>query len=328
MKIADIFPSLDIPIGNESVLTAMLIPNAETSRIAKDSNGQPVLLFALAPPAYGLRLRNYRLKYLEMTHNVKCTITESGGSATHTFTLVRFTSRSERMQEYFLEYANSLVQIIESNPTLELFSESIEILVRIFGALSEPRTKSVQGLWAELYVINNSQDPAILLSFWHARPEQKFDFDAGLEKLEIKSSSNLERAHYFSSDQLNPSAREKILIASVFVQQASDDDGYSIQQMIDSISAKLHGNFELISKLSYIVAKTLGSSLEDSIDVKLSYTTAKQSLLFYSSVDIAKIQDTQIPKDVSEVRFRSSLKYAKPTDLSLMTSKGRLWAAI
>jgi len=328
MKIADIFRSLDTPEGDASSLTAELIPNAEMSRIAKDSEGQPALLFALAPDPQALRLRSYRLKYLEVIHNVKCTITESGISSTHIFTLARFTSKSDLMQEYFLEYADSLVKIIEDNPTLESFSESIGMLVRIFSTLSAPPAKSIQGLWAELFVICRSQDPAVLLNFWHARPEQKFDFDAGAEKLEIKSSTSLERAHYFSSDQLNPSVGSKILIASIAVQQASGDDGYSIQQMMDSISVKLHGNFELISKLSFIVAKTLGSALEESIDMRLSYTTASQSLNFYRSEDIPKILDSQIPKDVSEVRFRSSLKYATPADLSVLPDKGRLWAAL
>jgi len=328
MKIADIFRELAMPEGNKSLLTAMLIPNAETSRIAKDSEGQPVLLFALDTDTPGIKLRSYRLKYIEMIHNVTCHITESGMSATHTFTLVRFTSQSERMQEYFLEYASSLVQIIEGNPTVEVFSESIDMLVRIFGALSEPPTKNIRGLWAELFIIDSSNDPTILLSFWHAHPEQKFDFDAGTEKLEVKSSSSLERSHYFSSDQVNPAAREKILIASVFVQQANGDDGYSINDMINSISAKLHGNFELISKLSLIVAKTLGSSMESEIDTKLSYATAQQSLAFYNTDDIPKILDAQISKDVSEVRFKSSLRYAKPTDVSAIANKGRLWSAI
>lgn len=326
MILMDLFHQLETPAGGRDTLSAMPIPGAPSSRIAKDSDGYPVLLFALTSSRAGLRLKSYRLKYLGLIHNVKCTVREAGKEAEDTFTLVRFTSLVPQMQSYFIHYAESLVQIVEANPTLEQFADALQSLVDIFSMLDQAPVKSVQGLWAELFMINKGQDSKTLLSFWHARPEEKFDFNSGTEKIEVKSSSSLERVHYFSSDQLNPSTGSRALIASILVRQSSD--GWSTQQLINSIAAKAEGDLSLISKLNLIIVRTLGTSLEGSIDITFDYAMANESIQLYSTDDIPKISDAHIPKGVTEVRFKSSLKPAKAIDISVFPGKGRLFGAM
>jgi hypothetical protein len=97
---------------------------------------------------------------------------------------------------------------------------------------------------------------------------------------------------------------------------------------MNDIAARLHGNFSLISKLNFVVARTLGSSLEESIDIKLDYDAAKSSLEYYSTDDIAKIKEEHIPKEVSEIKLKSTLKEVAATDLSTLIDKGRLFSAI
>ncbi len=308
------------------MLSAMPIPGTSASRIAKDNDGQPVLLFALAADARALSIMSYRLKYLELAHNVKCTIIESQRVNDGIFTLIKFTSKVRHMQEYFFHYAESLVEIIEANPTAAQFAESIKALVEIFSSLGQSPIETVQGLWAELFVINNCKDPALLLDFWHARPEEKFDFSSGYELLEIKCNSSLERAHYFSSEQLNPPTGAQGLIASLFVRQSPS--GWTVQHLINSISIRLNSNFVLISKLNFITASALGNGLEESIGIKFDNQTAMDSLHFYRIDDIPKIVEGHIPNGVTEVRYKSSLKALKSVDISALPKKGKLFSAI
>lgn len=326
MTITDIFKSLETPSAEGNALSATRIPNTQYSRIAKDSEEQPALLFALSPSFQMLNLRSYRLKYLELLHNISCNIKEDDSVTSGIFTLLRFKSKIPQLQEYFLHYAESLILIIESNPTEKQLGESIAMFAEIFSLLADVPAKSIQGLWAELAVIDMSRDPAAMLDFWHALPEEKFDFNSGAEKLEVKSSGSLQRAHHFSNDQLIAIPGSKILIASLFIRPSSN--GWSLQRLVDSITAKLTDDFSLITKLTRIVVQTLGASLEEHLGSRFDYDTAKESLLFYDSEDIPKIEGIHIPQEVSEVRFRSNLLIAKPTSLSALQSKGRLFSAL
>ena len=184
----------------------------------------------------------------------------------------------------------------------------------------------MNGLWAELLVIENSNQPKVLLNYWHNVPEEKFDFNAGLERIEVKSSSNFERKHIFSAEQLNPPSDSRVLIASIFLKQ--HNSGQNIQQLIESITEKLGNDIATIDKLTSIVIRTLGSSFEHSISVKFDYEIAKQSLRFYRTTDIYKIEEANIPTHVSEVKFKSDLSNIKPVDLLTLRDKKTLFGAI
>lgn len=326
MSIIALFKELKAPSEEGGVLSAVRIPHTSFSRIAKDFNGQPALLFALSPSLQKTQLRSYRLKYVELLHNVSCSVQESNNRSSDVFTLLRFTCNIPELQEYFLHYAESLIQIIESNPTVEQLSESIAMVVEVFSLLAESPIKSIQGLWAELAVINMCKDPAALLDFWHVLPEEKYDFNSGVEKLEVKGSATLERVHYFSNEQLVTAPGSQTLVASLFVRTSTN--GISLQYLVSSITAKLADCFDLITKLNRIVVQTLGSSLEEHLNSCFDYETAKESLLFYNVDDIPKISSAHIPEEISDVKFRSSLKNSSPANLAMINGKGRLFSAL
>lgn len=166
----------------------------------------------------------------------------------------------------------------------------------------------------------------MLLNYWHNLPMEKFDFNSGAEKIEVKSNSNFERIHTFSSEQLNPPAETQVLIASIFIRQHSS--GQSIQQLVDSITAKVQSDIDLIEKLNSIVFRTLGSSLEQSIKIKFDYNIAKDSLRFYRQQDIVKIEEIHIPNEVTEVRYKSDLTEVNPVHLDELNSKRELLLAL
>ncbi|MCK6641957.1 MAG: hypothetical protein L6Q81_17915, partial [Bacteroidia bacterium] len=58
------------------------------------------------------------------------------------------------------------------------------------------------------------------------------------------------------------------------------------------------------------------------------YEIAKQSLRFYKHQDISKIETINIPKEVTEVRYKSDLTETKHIDINKLTDKQKLFNAI
>lgn len=164
------------------------------------------------------------------------------------------------------------------------------------------------------------------MNYWHNISEEKFDFNSGTEKIEVKSNSNFERIHIFASEQLNPTEGSQVLIASVFIRQHSN--GQSIQQLVESITRKIQQDIELTNKLNNIIFKTLANSLEQSIKINFDYNIAKESLKFYKHQDIVKIEEIHIPNEVTEVRYKSDLTEVKDVHLDELNKKRELFLAL
>lgn len=327
MNLIELYDSLAFPEeGNEKTFNAIPIPEYPSFRIAIDVEGNPVLLLSVANAVKNIALKNFRLKYLQLEQNIECKISENGKSSFQTFTVITFTSADRNMQEYFLRISETLVKTLSNKPTQQQVIESLNKFVEVFRALTDTPTNTVHGLWTELFLIENSTYPNTLLNYWHNIPEEKFDFNSGEEKIEVKSNSNFERLHTFSSEQLNPPTGTRVLIASIFIRQ--NYAGQSIQQLVDSIATKVQHDIDLADKLNNIVCKTLGNSLEQSIRIKFDYNLAKDSLQFYNHLDISKIEEVNIPNEVSEVRYKSDLSSLSPIDTTTLKQNGNLFSSI
>jgi len=326
MNLIDLYDSLSLPENDSKVFNAIPIPEYPNFRVAIDYEGNAVLLLSVSKIIKDLSLKNFRLKYLQLEQNLECRIYENDSFKLQTFTLVTFRCSDRNLQEYFLRISETLVKTIGQNPTQQQVIDSLKKFVEVFKTLTDSPTNTVNGLWAELFLIENSGNPKVLINYWHNLPEEKFDFNAGTERIEVKSSSNFERKHIFSAEQLNPSSDTQVLIASVFLKQ--HNSGNSIQHLIDRISAKIDYNFEAVDKLSTIVFRTLGSSLEHSIGVKFDYDIAQQSLRFYRHQDIDKIEKVHIPNNVSEVKYKSDLTNTKAIELNKLKENKILFNAL
>lgn len=327
MNLIELYDSLVFPEeGNEKTFNAIPIPEYPSFRIAIDVEGNPVLLLSVVNAVKNIALKNFRLKYLQLEQNIECKISENGKSSFQTFTIITFTSADRNLQEYFLRISETLVKTLSNKPTQQQVIKSLNKFVEVFRALTDTPTNTVHGLWTELFLIENSTNTKTLLNYWHNIPEEKFDFNSGEEKIEVKSNSNFERLHTFSSEQLNPPTGTQVLIASIFIRQ--NNAGQSIQQLVDSIATKVQHDIDLADKLNNIVCKTLGNSLEQSIRIKFDYNLAKDSLQFYNHLDISKIEEVNIPNEVSEVRYKSDLSSISPIDTTTLKQNGNLFSSI
>lgn len=305
MNLVDAFNLLFVPeTSNHNLFNAITLTEFPFAKIAVNTEGYPVILISSVTDTSFLTQKNIRLKYLELAHNLECKISENNNTQFQNFTVIIFRSNQKSLQHYFLGIAETLIKSLSAKPTQQEVFQTFKNFVEIFRTLSETPTKTSQGLWAEIFLIDISNEPTTLLNYWHNIPEEKFDFNADTEKLEIKSSSTLERIHTFASEQLNPPADKQVLIGSLFVKQSTN--GTSISQLVNSVQQKITDN-ELSEKLFTIISKTLGSTVEQSIKIKFDYDLAKNSLRFYRHQDIHKIDKVFIPHKVSEVRYKSDL---------------------
>lgn len=325
MNLIKLYDTLTFPDGNGKIFNAIQIPEYPNSRIAVDFEGNPIILLSVVNEVKSIALKNFRLKYLQLEQNIECKILENGESSFQTFTVITFTSTERNLQEYFLRISETLIKTLRNKPTQQQVIESLNKFVEVFRALADTPTNTVHGLWTELFLIDNSDNPKTLLNYWHNIPEEKFDFNSGEEKIEVKSNSNFERIHIFSSEQLNPPTGTQVLVASIFVRQHSR--GKSIQQLVDSITGKVQNDTDQIDRLNNIVCKTLGNFLEQSIKIKFDYNIAKDSLQFYRYQDISKIDEIHIPNEISEVKYKSDLSSIIPVNL-IMFRNGKLFSSI
>jgi hypothetical protein len=327
MNLIALYDSLVIPDeANRRVFNAIPIPEYPNFRVAIDNDGNPVLLLFIKKSLSSISRKNYRLKYLQLEHNLECKIVENCIVHFETFTVLTFISENRHLKEYFLLVSEPLIKSLHAIPTQEHIIDTIDKFVEVFRALNDSPTNTVHGLWTELFFIANSKQPHVLLKYWHNLPEERFDFNAGREKIEVKSSSRLERIHTFSSEQLNPPNDSQVIIASIFIKQ--DSSGMSIQKLVEKIEASIQDDIELISKLNRVIIKTLGNSLEQSINIKFDFELAKNSLQFYRHQDITKIEEINIPDEVSEVRFKSDMTLLKPVQPHNIKINGLLFDSI
>lgn len=322
MSLLDTFLELEIPLTeNLKLFNAKALNEFPFAKIGVNYFGFPVILISSKFDQTHLSQKNIKLKYIELTHNLECKVSENGNSNIDNYSVIIFKSDERILQNYFLGIATSLLNSLSKKPSQKEVFETFKTFIEIFRSLTETPTKTIQGLWAELILIEQSKNPETLINYWHNIPEEKFDFNADNEKIEVKSSSNLERVHIFTAEQLNPANDSQVIIASIFTKQVSN--GLNVLDILEKIETRITEN-ELIEKVYRIVSKTLGNTFEQTTKIKYDYNLARNSLRFYKHQDISKVERINIPLRVSEVKFKSDLTNIKPIDINLLT-EGQLF---
>lgn len=325
-SLLDAFLGLDIPqIENSKLFNAITLNDFPFAKIGVNYLGLPVILISSKFDSTHLTQKNIKLKYIELTHNLECKVSENDKSKFDNYSLIIFKSNQEDLQNYFFGIVYSLLCTLSQNPTQKEVLDTFKNFVEIFRSLNETPTKKVQGLWAELFLIEQSKKPETLIDYWHNIPEEKFDFNADIQKIEVKSSSNMERVHIFTAEQLNPTNESELVIASIFTKQISN--GLDILDLLEKIDNRITQN-ELKDKVYKIVSKTLGYTFEQSTKIKYDYELAKNSLRFYNHQDISKVERINIPERVSEVKFKSDLTNISPVDITKTFTEGKLFRDI
>jgi len=315
-NIYEIFKSL--PIANEKDLNYLVedVPGSPSGKIGKTAEGYPVFFVECQG---GSSLTNINLQKLSVNFDQLCNLFNTEGQGlSKKYTIILLKSAEEDIQKYFLELMGIILQKIPVQPSTNELKKELNKVISLFTAPPSFSPEIVKGLWAELFVISKGSDPDYLINAWHVCPEDKYDYNDGIDKIEVKATNSTDRVHTFSIEQLNPNQGSQLAIASVIV--ISSGLGVTVFDLIDMISLKVKDIVNML-KVKEIVYTTLGIHTEESRKMKYDFSMAQNSYQLYDYKKIPSIPIESIPIEVNNVHFSSCIKDVTPVDYSTSDSK-------
>jgi hypothetical protein len=324
-----LFNTLQLPnVTSEPILrfSARSIPQYERYQIAKDPQGTPSLLISVTDMIKSEKLVPIRLENLSIQYDITCHILHSEGIIEDgRFIIIHCTGHDEILHIYFLHSISAIITSLGANPSHKDVADALKNLTTLFRAMDEKPQKSVQGLWAELFLIAYAHDINEAIEAWHITPEDRYDFSTGHQRVEAKSTSSHIRQHYFSLEQLSPPADATLLVASLFVEYAGA--GTSVVRLVDQIHSRLRENSNLVLRVNQIISLTLGNNWRDALEARFDLELAEASLAFFDGSSIPTI-NRELPLGVSDVHFKSDLTHSAPLSVKDIQELGGLFQSI
>jgi len=285
---------------------------SETSphRLGITPEGYPIFFIACSSSE---RVSDIILRLFKVLFNRQCTISDTvtGSDIQDTFSIIQLSSLNPDFQKYFLEVVYLLLCRLEDKPTVNVLKAEISKLLSLFTSVKSISREVVRGLWAELILIKQSSTPSYLIRSWHVMPEDKFDFNDGVDKIEVKSTNGSKREHTFALEQLKPNKGSRLLIASMFVSQTGV--GKTIFDIVDDISSNI-SDVDVLFKLREETTQTIGTHIEEVSSMFFDENVSLDSLQFFDYTSIPSINTENVPPEVTGVHFRSDLSDVSPVD--------------
>lgn len=255
-------------------------------------------------------MQNLNAELLSVEYNMLCNIIEGPKiEEGKRFCIITLNSENDQLQKMFIDVFIMMLDTLPPQPSNMLLASKIENLLSIFSKLKRRPEHKLQGLWAELLLIEQSVNPSVTAKAWHSQPDSKYDFTMGGDKIEVKSTKGENRVHHFSLDQLNPSGNSVLLICSIIVREsARATDGLSVFDLYDRVSQKISDS-ETRIHISEVFAETLGSDYFVAQKKYFDYIEGCDRLALFEHTDVPKIDKTQVPEHVTDVRFLSDLSH-------------------
>ncbi len=326
IDLCELFETIVLPLESpeEQNMSAVVIPGAETHRLAKDSSGFPCIL--LRQSSFIVPMMPIRLQNLLVSYGVHCVISHTDGQKEEgNFTIIKCISADLSLYPHFLRILSPIVTMLGTTPSSATVRKAITSLVDLFQSLTSPSKKTVQGLWAELLVIKLATNPIELVAAWHSHPFEPIDFVDTHYRIEVKSSSNRSRIHNFSQVQLTPPLNTQLIITSLFVESVAG--GLSLRRLYDDVRLVLASDYIRLIQFDTIFYATLGANWQDAMEECFDFELATESIKFFDSMLVPKI-DCEIPVAVSDIRFTSDMSGIPSLSLDTLLSFGGLFASI
>lgn len=289
---------------NDDSFKVVSLPFIKNHKIGISQIEQP-MFFIKCEDSLNVKSIDSNLEFISVQFNRKCQLKANKNKIEEDlYCIISLKTDSIELQEYFLEIVYLIIKNLTDKPLIKDLKIEVDKLINLFAKFSNPPVKTIQGLWAELLVIEQSSDPDYLIRGWHSSKNDKFDFNDGLDKLEVKSTSKSRRIHNFSIEQLNPNKNSSLIIASIFTVETGL--GKNIFGLIELIEKRIKDK-ELYFRLNEIIAQTLGKDFEKSFDVFYDYQLAVDSIKYYYGEIVPTINSKCIPIQLTNVRFDCDL---------------------
>ena len=313
------------PPGRGRAFEGVQIARGSRYRVGRDADGNPAVLIETTGAAGAAALPDFDGRHLQISHGVNCAISVGGTEVERgRFSVVICVEADELLRDRFFDATEALLRSLGETPATEELRKVLASLIELFRLASQPSRGTVQGLWAELWLIAQARDPEVLLAAWHAEPTDAYDFNSGPDRVEVKSAAQRVRRHHFSHRQLTPPAGTRLVICSLFVE--SSGGGPTVAALIERIRRRV-ANPHALRRLDHVVAGTLGSDWRIGMQATFDSELAAESLRFFGVEAVPSIPPG-IPDEVSDVRYVSDLSGAQPLTPHEVLEHGELLAAV
>ena len=303
------FERIPFPSGiDNNEIEAYPIKAYANHRLAKDFQGCPLLLISINETGH---VNDEHLTNLDIQHNKTCEIVIDGKLETRRFSIIKCKSTDYNLQCYFLKICEIILPIVGGNANISSLINAINQFKELFRLLKEPSKKMIQGLWAELFLIYQSDIPEVLLNSWHLLPEDTYDFRHGNLRLDVKSTNYPNRRHSFNLKQLLPVEGFDSYIVSILTEE--NLNGKSLENLVDEIELKIGFKEDLVNKLRTQVYRTLGEFVVKISKYYFDAQLAKKSLQLFDIENIPRIHE--LPKNIFDVNFKTDLDDVLHEDL-------------
>ena len=271
--------------------------------IGCSKDGYPILFISTSD---NIKTSDIKLELVTVMFNRSCAvhIIDTNEESTNKYSIIQLNSHHTDLQRYFIEVVNLVLLRLGPSPDTTVLKSEIGKVIQLFTVSKPISMEVVRGLWAELLLIYLSKDPDYLINAWHVTPEDKYDFNDGASKVEVKSTTESERKHVFSIDQLNPESGTDLIIASTFVIQTGI--GKSVFDLMDMISLSITTDEGLL-KLQEVVLTTIGAHIDEVSNYFFDYSRAVSEYKLYDYRDVPTILKKDVPSSVTKVSFQSDL---------------------
>ena len=199
----------------ENSFRATKVNNEIPHRVGCSNEGFPMLFVECCDKE---KVSDIKLSLFRVLFNRKCSLADIDNKTVteKDFTIIQMISEDNDLIKYFFQVMSIVLKKLPAHPPVGLLKEEIAKVIEIFTLQKNLSRETVKGLWAELIVIERSSNPEYLIKAWHEDPEDRYDFNDSIDKIEVKSTSGDIRAHVFSLEQLWPNDSADLIIASVF----------------------------------------------------------------------------------------------------------------
>jgi hypothetical protein len=303
--------------GDGLRFSAVAVPTHRFVRVARGVRSAALLFEAKAGgrPRPPIRLRHIRVLF-----GARCRVIEAGAVTDGSFTLVECDQGDGDLEAHFFRAFEALLPSLREEPSEVAIGSAVDAMVELFRVASAPPLTSVRGLWAELFLIAQAYYPDTLIAAWHAIPNERFDFAAADQRIEVKSTARARRAR-FGLEQLLPL---DLLVAVYSTVVEPTPAGSTIGDLVKAITARISDG-ELAQKLVVGVAHALGSDFVAWDGDRFDEAIARDQCRFLRADTIPRMADP--PPQITDVRFTVDLAGVPAMPLSELESLGDLVAA-
>jgi hypothetical protein len=293
------------------------IPNRLEHKIGISKEGLP--MFFIATNYSEKTAMDINLKLIQVGYQKNCElINESGDISEGVYTIVSLKTNSEDMIKYFVNTVYYLISQLDPNPSFTEIKTELNNLVNLFRSLTKPPKKTIQGLWTELLFIEQGKNLEYLINSWHQAKNDRYDFNDGIDKIEIKSTSKNERIHRFSLNQLEEVKNVHVIIGSTYTIETGI--GLCANDLIESINGKVEDASTML-KIYDIISETMGVDFERIYDVYFDYNFALNSIQYFDVQDIPKIGREVISPLITNIKYDCNLSHVVPLKTEEISSQ-------